>query len=47
VRHNPAWYGKTVMTVMEKLKNIVIVRFKKKLIFAGVIGSGFPLPVMQ
>ena len=35
------------MTVLEKLKNIVIVCFKKKLIFAGVIGSGLPLMVMQ
>jgi hypothetical protein len=47
VRHNSAWYGKTAMTVLEKLKNIVIVWFKKKIIFAGVIRSGLPLMVMQ
>jgi hypothetical protein len=35
------------MTLLEKLKNIAIVRFKKKLIFAGVIGAGLPLMVMQ
>lgn len=33
--------------VMKKLKNIVIVWFKKKLIFAGVIGSGLLMTVIQ
>jgi len=47
LRHNPAWYGKTAMTVLEKLKNIVIIWFTKKIIFAGVIGFGLPLTVMQ